>query len=509
MSQKHIAVIGAGPGGLTAAMILARRGFKISVFEKESEVGGRNAAIRLGGFVFDTGPTFLMMKYILDEMFEEAGQKTENWLKIVKLDPMYRLKFDDVEINVTDDHERMKAEIEKWFPGQSSNLDRFFEKEGIRFKKLFPCLQKDYSDWTQFLRPAFLRGGPYMYTFDTIFEHLGNYFGPEKLRLSFTFQSKYLGMSAWECPGAFVIIPYIEHSFGIWHPIGGLSEISAAMAKVLKKLGGEIHLNAPVDKVITDGQIAKGLKLKDGSRIEADEVVVNADFGYAMTHLFEPGVIRKWSEGNLRKKRFSCSTFMLYLGLNKVYDHPHHAIYFAGAYRENVEDIFNRMRLSDDMSFYVRNASLTDPTIAPQGKSALYILVPVANNRSGIDWEKEKKIYRDKVLSAVARKTGMSDLPEHIEVEKVITPADWENQYHVYKGATFNLAHNIGQMLYFRPRNRFEEVDRCWLVGGGTHPGSGLPTIYESGRITANLICKKYGVPFVYPNQAYGKNPKL
>jgi phytoene desaturase len=500
MSQKHIVVIGAGPGGLTAAMLLAHRGFKVSVFEKEPTVGGRNAAIKLGDFIFDTGPTFLMMKFILDEMFAETARQSRDYLKMVKLEPMYHLKFDDMEIQVSSDHEAMKQQIDAHFPGQGKKLDQFLLNEKVRFEKLFPCLQKDYSYFHQFFRPAFLRGGPYLYTFNSIFDYLGKYFEQEKLRLSFTFQSKYLGMSAWECPGAFVIIPYIEHAFGIYHPIGGLSEISEAMARVVREEGGEIHLNTKVAKIITEGRTAKGVLLENGEKVMADEVIINQDFAHAMSHIVDPAILTKYHPDKLPEKRYSCSTFMLYLGLDKLYDFPHHCVIFAKEYRANVADIFNNLKLSGDMSFYIRNASITDQTLAPKGKSALYVLVPVANNKSGIDWEKEKQIYRNKVLDVISKRTVFTDIKEHIQVEKVTTPADWENQYNVYLGATFNLAHNIGQMLYFRPRNKFEEIDHCYLVGGGTHPGSGLPTIYESGRISANLISKRYGKAYSTPS---------
>ncbi len=182
---------------------------------------------------------------------------------------------------------------------------------------------------------------------------------------------------------------------------------------------------------------------------------------------------------------------MLYLGLDKIYDEPHHAIHFARDYQANIADIAQHKRLSEDCSFYVRNASITDPTLAPEGKSALYVLVPTPNATGQADWERERGPMRDRVLEHIKSRTSMTDIDAHIEVEHCITPADWAAK-DVYFGATFNLAHTLTQMLYFRPRNRFEELEHCYLVGGGTHPGSGLPTIYESGRISANLLTRRY-----------------
>jgi phytoene desaturase len=274
---------------------------------------------------------------------------------------------------------------------------------------------------------------------------------------------------------------------------GGLSEISAAMAKVAEKHGATIHLNAPVKQLLIEKGAVKGVLLEDGREVLADETILNADFAHAMETLVPPGILKKYSPAKLKQKKFSCSTFMLYLGLDKIFDDlPHHSIVFARDYHKNTDDIFRNLKLSDDISFYIRNSSITDPRVAPEGKSGIYILVPVPNNSSGIDWEKETPRFRDMVLDAIASRTTLGDLRPHIEVERIITPAEWAERG-VYLGATFNLAHSMNQMLYFRPHNKFEGLDRCYLVGGGTHPGSGLPTIYQSGLIAAHLIGKKYG----------------
>jgi phytoene desaturase len=491
MIKKHIAIIGAGPGGLTAGMILAKRGYKVSIFEKEAIVGGRNAPISMNGYTFDTGPTFLMMTFVLREMFEEAGRKLEDYCKLVPLDPMYKLSFNDFDIFTTPDRDAMKKQIAKLFPGNENGLDRFHAREKIRYDKMYPCLKKDYSTFKEMFCAPLLKALPHLSLGRSLMGVLGDYFTEEKLRICFTFQAKYIGMSPWECPAAFAIMPYIEHSMGIDHVVGGLSKISEAMAKVIGELGGEIHLNAPVKKVCVSGKKATGVELISGESMKADSVIINADFGHAMSTLFDPGIIRKWAPAKLREKKYSCSTFMLYLGIDKIYDEPHHNIIFANDYKENVKDIISRRKLSEDMSVYVRNATITDPTLAPQGHSALYVLVPTMNMHGNLPWDQAAtKSYRDKVINRIMDRTSMKDLDKHITCEKIITPADWQNERSLFLGATFNLGHTLTQMLYLRPRNKFEEVKHCYLVGGGTHPGSGLPTIYESARISANLIDK-------------------
>ena len=494
MKNQKVIVIGAGPGGLAAAMILGHRGFSVTVFEKAGEVGGRNAPIKLGDFTFDTGPTFLMMKEVLEEVFNEAGAEASDHLEFRRLDPMYRLQFLDKRLEIFTDREKMRAEIARVFPGRESGLDRYLEREELRFKRLYPCLQIPYSTLGSLFSANLFRAIPHLSLTKKLFYLLNKYFSDEELALAFTFQAKYLGMSPWECPGLFAILSYIEHAFGVYHTMGGLSENCRAMAEVARARGAGIRLNSPVRKILLRGREAEGVELESGEKVMADEVVIAADFGYAMENLFPPGFLRKYSPEKLARKEFSCSTFMLYLGLDRLYDLPHHTIFFAENYRRNVEEVFRAKTLSRDVSFYVRNASATDPSLAPPGSSAVYVLVPVSNLRGDIDWEKEKEGFRDLILDLMEKRGGMKDLRSAIREEKVITPRDWEKDYNVYAGAVFNLAHGLDQMIYLRPHNRFEECGRCYLAGGGTHPGSGLPTIYESGRIAANLISDKYGV---------------
>jgi phytoene desaturase len=271
------------------------------------------------------------------------------------------------------------------------------------------------------------------------------------------------------------------------------------MVKICRELGVNLRLGTPVKQLVLEDCQVRGVELPDGEKVFADETVLNADFGYAMKHLVPPGVLKKYSPENVDAREYSCSTFMLYLGLDKVYDLPHHTVFFAGDYQGNIRDIFQRKVLSEDISFYVRNASVTDPALAPPGHSAVYVLVPVPNRTATIDWAKEKPAFRDRVIAAMEKRAGMKDIAGHIREEIVYTPQTWQDM-NIQFGATFNLAHSLNQMLYFRPRNKFEELDHCYLVGGGTHPGSGLPTIYESGRIAANLIARRYGVKFVSKN---------
>jgi phytoene desaturase len=499
--KKHIAILGAGPGGLCAAMLLSSRGFKVSVYDKNTDVGGRNRALQDQGYTFDVGPTFLLMKGVLDDMFTACGRRSEDYLDFMPLNPMYQLQFDDKTVQVFSDPERMKAELAAKFPEAAADYDRFLQQEDTRFRRLYPCITRDYSSLRSFLSWDLIKALPFLEAGKSVFANLGRYFSEEKLRLVFSFQSKYLGMSPWQCPALFTMLSFLEHRYGIYHVKGGLNQIANAMAKVIEEQGGKIYTDAEVQSLILQDKTVQGIRLKDGSEILADEVVINADFAHAITHLVDDGVLKRYTRPKLLKKEFSCSTFMLYLGLDKQYDLPHHTIAFAGDYRGNVKNIFDHKVLSDDFSFYVQNASVTDSTLAPAGHSTLYVLVPVPNNQSGIDWQEQQASLVEKVLTTLENRMGLTDIRQHIQYQKVITPQNWEQDENVFLGATFNLSHKFSQMLYFRPHNRFEELDHCYLVGGGTHPGSGLPTIYESAYITAGLISEQYGQTHSAPDR--------
>jgi len=495
-NRKHIVIVGAGPGGLAAAMLLSQRGFRVQVFEKQEVIGGRNAEVRLGDYRFDLGPTFLMMKFLLEELFAEGGRRIGDYLDLRRMDPMYALNFPDKTMLARSQPEAMKAEIERCFPGEGAGFDRFLARESLRFEKLYPCLQKPYGTLASLISPTLLAAVPHISAGRSLHSVLADYFRSEELRLAFTFQSKYLGMSPWDCPGLFTMIPYTEHAHGVYHVMGGLCRISDAFAEVAREEGAEIHTSTPVARVLLDGKRACGVELVSGEKIHCDSVVINADFGYAMSTLFEEKSLTRYTPAKLRKKKFSCSTFMMYLGLDREYDVEHHTIVFAKNYRKNIEAITHGRADFEDMSLYIRNAGKTDPSGAPAGHSALYILVPVSNNAASVDWKEHSRVCREYVLRTLKERTPYGDITPHIREEMILTPEDWENKHSVYLGATFNMAHSWDQMLSLRPHNEFEEFSNCYLVGGGTHPGSGLPTIFESARISSNLICERFEVPY-------------
>lgn len=494
MKEKRVVIVGAGPGGLTAGMILARRGFDVTIVEKKDRVGGRNAELKVGDFSFDTGPTFLHQKFTLDEVFREAGRDADDYLDLVLLDPMTRLSWGGTSLDTTCDIDRMAANVEAAFPGNSEGYRRFMADHAVKLRAIFPCLQRPYHRLGNYLHGDLFRAMPYVATAKSVVDVLEDYFPDDRLKLAFTFQAKYLGMSPWKCPALFSILSYLEYRYGIYHVQGGLCRISDAMAKVFEEHGGKLMLNAPVKELKFSGARVTGVELEGGELLDCDDAVVNADYAHAMSTMMNG---RSLPQDSLSRKKYSCSTFMLYLGLDTIYrDEPHHHILFADDYQQNVREIQAERVASDDMSIYIRNSCITDPLVAPEGQSGLYVLVPTINTRHGFDWDKEGQGYRDLVLDRIEQRTGMKDLRSHIIEERVLTPNDWRDGLDVFMGATFNLAHTLDQMMYLRPHNRMKGYENLYLVGGGTHPGSGLPTIYESGRISSNLLCERHGVSF-------------
>jgi len=486
--SKSVIVVGAGPGGLATAMLLAKEGMDVTVLEKQPRVGGRTSVIEADGFRFDLGPTFFLYPQILSEIFATCGRDLHQEVPMHKLDPQYRLVFGEGgELNCTSDIERMVAEIAKLSPQDAPQFRRFIADNRVKLEKFSPCLQSPFSSWTDLLQARLLAVLPYLKPWKSLHSEMASYFRDPRLQLAFTFQAKYLGMSPFQCPSLFSILSFLEYEHGIWHPTGGCNSLMRGMARVATELGAKIHLSQPVEEILFDGRRAVGVRTANGE-VRADAVVVNADFGHAMTTLVPNRLRRRWQDATIARKKFSCSTFMLYLGIEGSCEQlAHHNIYVARNYRQNLNEIENLHVLSQDPSFYVENPSRTDPTMAPDGHSALYVLVPVSHQHPNIDWKHERASYRQLALNQLA-KLGVTDIESRIRFERVVTPADWESQMGIYRGATFNLAHNLGQMLHLRPNNRFEEFDRMYLVGGGTHPGSGLPVIFESARISSQLL---------------------
>ena len=492
---RTVTIIGAGPGGLAAAMLLARAGCRVRVLEKLAVPGGRTSSITTeSGFRFDLGPTFFLYPRVLDDIFRDCGRDLRQEVEMVRLDPQYRLVFGSGgELLATPDVARMEAEVARLSPADAGSFTRFMTSNRDKFERFAPFLEQPFQSWRDLASPDLLKLMPILKPWRSLDAELGRFFSDERIRLAFTFQSKYLGMSPFRCPSLFSILSFLEYEHGVFHPIGGCGAVSAAMARIATEMGVEIHYEEPVEALEFAGRRIVAARTAR-STYAADATVINADFARSMTRLVPDRLRRRWNDRRIASRRFSCSTFMLYLGLDGRYDDiPHHNIYLSADYRDNLADIERRRMLSRDPSMYVQNASVTDPTLAPRGMSTLYLLIPVTHRHPNIDWRREAAGYREVALDQLER-FGIEGIRERIRFEKMITPDDWQDDYEIYRGATFNLSHDLGQMLHMRPHNRYEDIDGMYLVGGGTHPGSGLPVIYSSARITTDLLLGDLGI---------------
>jgi len=493
--QQTVTIIGAGPGGLAASLLLASAGMRVRVLERLPKVGGRCSAIEADGFRFDTGPTFFLYPQVLADIFASIGRDLFAEVPMVRLDPQYRIAFGaGGKIDATADLERMKREISSICPADAASFEKFMRDNRKKFARFRPILESPHESALALMRPSAVQALPLLKPWLSVGGELKRYFTDPRTVIAFSFQSKYLGMSPFQCPSLFSILAFLEYEYGVYHPTGGCSAVSERMAEIAREMGVEIHLDEPVERVLFSGKRAVGVHT---SRDEygTDALVINSDFARSMHRLVPDHLRKNWSNRKLKKKKFSCSTYMLYLGIEGQYDDlPHHTIYIAKDYDRNLAEIEREHVLSEDPSFYVQNACATDPSLAPPGMSTLYVLVPVTHMHENVNWEIEKDRFRTRVIKQL-EKVGIRDLQKRIRYEQMITPADWDAGHQIHLGATFNLAHNLGQMLHRRPRNRYEDLQGVYLVGGGTHPGSGLPVIYESARITSRLIEKDFGIP--------------
>jgi phytoene desaturase len=491
---KRVVIIGAGPGGLASAMLLAGAGYEVTVLERQKQVGGRTTTIGQNGFRFDLGPTFFLYPRVLESIFAAVGRDLHDEVTMVRLDPQYHLVFGaGGELKATPDIARMERAVAALCPHDATQLRRFLDDNRVKMNEFRRILESPFDGWRDLLSPQLLRVLPFLRPWLSLDGELRRYFHDPRIRLAMTFQSKYLGMSPFSCPSLFSILSFLEYEYGVYHPIGGCGAVSQVMARAAKDLGASISLDDEVQEILFRGRRAVGVRSRSGIH-HADALVINADFARAMTRLVPDRLRRRWTDRKIESKKFSCSTFMLYLGIDGRYDDlGHHTIYLARDYLANIADIETRHQLSADPSFYVQNACVTDPSLAPAGLSTLYVLLPVTHQHPNVDWSKEGPRYRELALDQLAR-LGLGDVRSRIRYEKMVTPADWDRNYEIHLGATFNLAHCLSQMLHLRPRNRFEDLQSVYLVGGGTHPGSGLPVIYESARITARVLGEDLGM---------------
>jgi len=495
----RVVVVGAGPGGLAAAINLAGLGLDVTVVEKDAIPGGRMRGLSIGErgeYRLDSGPSILQLVGVLEKIFERSGKRLEDYLNLIPVEPNTRVHlWDGSQLDTSvhrDTLEASLAGLDRRLPMAMRRWMAVNEKKyAIAYEKFMATPAGNlgyYAPWR--LLPT-LRFKPWQ----TLYTHLDEFFHDDRVTYALAYPAKYLGLHPTTCSSVFSLIPYLELAFGVFYVKGGFQALARGMQRCAEDLGARFRFSSPVRKVWIDAGHARGVELEGGERLAADAVVVNADLPYAATRLIDP----EWRAGTrlsdrvLESSRYSCSAYMLYLGLDRRYALPHHLIYLsANTRRTEAEFVEDRFVDLEDPPFYVCNATVTDPSGAPDGHSAIYVLVPTPNTHQRVDWAETERVLTDRVPRWLA-KVGMHDVEKHIVARRAFTAETWRDDFNVFRGAVFNLAHNWLQLGPLRPRVKNPDVEGLYWVGGGTHPGSGLLTIWESANIAADYLAKAMG----------------
>lgn len=482
-------VIGAGPAGLATAVLLARRGYAVEVYEKNPVMGGRCGRIVRDGFRFDTGATMMLMPGMYREVFGALGLDFNSSLPMVRMENLYTLCFDDgSRLAFTTDPAEMARRLDPMEPGSAANAAAYI-KEGyamyrLGFEKL---LSRNFTRWHQFVN---LRNVLMLFRLRVFSTHMAftrKFFRDPRLRMAFTYQNIYVGQNPYTAPALFAMIPATELTEGAWFPMGGMHALVEKLAEEAEKLGVAIHAGTEVTKIATKGNQATGVELAGGKTVPAGLVVAAMDLPYAYNHLLPGSLIRQ----RLKRMRYSCSAIVFHWGVGKRYPQlDHHTIFLSDSYHEGMKAIFRGKRVGEDPCFYVHAPVRTDATAAPEGCDALSVIVAVGHHdpSNTAEWQSITDRAREAVLRKLTH-AGLSDLREQIRFEMVFTPPQWEAWVNVAKGAVFgSLAHSITQMGWFRPANRHCRYKNLYFTGGSTHPGNGVPMVLMSAKLAAERI---------------------
>lgn len=490
-------VIGAGVGGLAAAARLARHGFRVTVVERLRRPGGRAAQIQRDGYRFDTGPTLFLMPQIFAETFQALGHRMEDHLDLVRLDPTYRIHFHDgSQLDLTADLVRMRQQLEAFEPGAFERYLRFLA-EGHRHYHLSleRFVGRNFYSLLDYFSPANL---PLLFRLKALTrhaDHVSGYFKDPRLLAAFSFQNMYLGLSPYDAPATYSLLQYTELAEGVWFPRGGLYRVVEVLAEIAEDLGVRLVYEAPVARIQIEGGRASRVVLEDGSALKADVIIANADLPYVYARLLpDDGTARR-----LARKKYTASAFVFCWGVRGPRPPVllHHNVFLADdRYRESFDRIFRDRTLPDVPSFYICAPARTEADFAPPDGDSLMVLVPVGHldEARPQDWPALKARAREHVISRL-QALGYQSLQERIVVEESIDPPWFARTLNLAKGAAFGLSHNFAQVGYLRPHNRHPRYGNLYFVGASTHPGTGLPIVLLSARLTVERVLKEQWTP--------------
>jgi phytoene desaturase len=485
-------VIGAGLGGLAAAMRLGAKGYSVTVIDRLDTVGGRGSSISMDGHRFDLGPTIVTVPEVFRALWAACGRDFDADVDLRPLDPFYEIRWPDgSHFTARGDTDAMVAEVRRLSPGDVDGYLRFLKDSQRRYVVGFEGMVAEpmHRLWdTVKVLPEFavLRADK------SILGLARSRVKDERLRMALSFHPLFIGGDPMHVTSMYALVSHLEKEFGVHYAIGGVQAIADAMARVVDDQGGRIRLDTEVDEILVEGGRAKGVRLKGGEMIAADIVVSNADAGHTYSRLLRNAGKRRWTDRKLDARRWSMGLFVWYFGTRGTRDLwpdvGHHTILSGPRYEGLLRDIFIKGRLAEDMSLYVHRPSVTDPTVAPDGGDTFYALSPVPHlgHDDPVDWGAMRDTYRAKVARVL--NDTIPGFEDHLSAELIFTPEDFRDRYLSPHGAGFSIEPRILQSAWFRPHNVSEEARGLYLVGAGTHPGAGLPGVVSSAEVLAKLV---------------------
>ncbi len=487
-ARPHAVVIGSGFGGLAAAVRLGARGYRVTVLEQLDAAGGRAYVFRQDGFTFDAGPTIITAPFLFEELWSLAGRRMAEDVELRSIDPFYRIRFNDgTTFDASADPNTMRAEVERISPGDVAGYERFMQASEAIYKVGFEQLgDVPFSSWADMARiaPQMMR----LKSHKSVYALVSKYVRDEKIRFVLSFHPLFVGGNPFNVTSIYALICFLERRWGVHFAMGGTSSLVQGLAKLIHGQGNAVRYSARVSSITLSGRRATGVRLDSGEEIAADIVVSNTDVAHTYKHLLPAKARKRWTDQRLDKARYSMSLFVWYFGTRRQYPNvSHHTILLGPRYRELLEDIFERKVLAPDFSLYLHRPTATDPSLAPPGCDAFYVLSPVPHLDSGTNWQQTAEPYRQSIARHLEA-TVLPNLEENVVTSRMLTPLDFQDRLLSEKGAAFSLEPVLSQSAWFRPHNVSEDIEHLYLVGAGTHPGAGVPGVLSSARILDSVV---------------------
>ena len=486
MGEKKVIIIGSGFGGLSAAGLFARDGNQVLVIEKNEQPGGRASVWKKDGFKFDMGPSWYLMPDVFEKYFAEFGKKPEDYMKLVRLDPSYRVFFDKNDfVDISSNLEKNLDLFEQLEPGAKEKMKEYLKLSKYEYDiAMRDFIYKDYKHLTDFFKPKIIVEGTKLHLFQKLDNFAQRFFKSEKIRKILEYTIVFLGGSPYDSPALYSLMSHVDFNMGVWFPEGGMGALVEAMYKIAKEQGAEFKFNEPVEKILVENGEVDGVKTNK-SRYEADFVIINADYAWAELNLIDKKY-RSYSDKYWEKRKIAPSAYLLFLGLDKPLKRfIHHNLYFDPNWEKHFDNIFKEPIWPNDFSYYVSCISKTDNNTAIKNGENVFVLIPVAAGLK--DTEKIRKDYFDKTIKHMEYLTG-ENIKDHIVVKRIFAHNDFTKRYNAFKGTALGLAHTLKQTAVFRPKHESKKVKNLFYTGHYNHPGIGVPMVIISSQILANML---------------------